>query len=257
MMTRERRGDVGWLHLHHGKANALDLEFLQALAEAFDDEGAATSRALVITGVGGIFSAGVDLRRLLAEPPRYLDDFLPALDRVFRTLLFFPKPVVAAINGHAIAGGCVLACACDRRLAARGGGRIGVTELLVGLPFPAAALEALRGVLAPASLAEAVLTGRTWLLEEANGMGFVDEVVPADALAERAQATAEALAAIGPDAFALTKRQLRQPARQALAADGARIDMDVARVWAWREARAALATYVDRTLRRRPEPRPL
>ena len=92
MITRERRGEIDWLHLHHGKANALDLEFLRALAEAFDDERAATSRALVMTGVGGIFSAGVDLRRLLAEPPQYLDDFLPALDRVFRTLLFFPKP---------------------------------------------------------------------------------------------------------------------------------------------------------------------
>src|SRR5262249_62216638 len=103
-----------------------------------------STRALVVTGTGPMFCAGVDLRRLLREPPAYLDRFLPALDRMFETLLFLPKPVVAAVNGHAIAGGCVLACMCARRLAARRAARMGVTELLGGLPFPAPALETLR-----------------------------------------------------------------------------------------------------------------
>jgi enoyl-CoA hydratase len=248
LITRERRGGVTWFHLRHGKANALDVELLLALADAFGEEAGGPSSAIVITGEGGIFSAGVDLKRLLAEPLAYLDRLMPALDRVFRTLLFLPRPVVAALNGHAIAGGCVLACACDRRLAARGPGRIGVTELLVGLPFPAAALEALRAVLTPSRLAEAVLTGRTWLPEEAAAIGLVDEVVPAEDLAARAQATAEALAAIPSASFALTKRQLRQPHQDALARDGDRIDAEVARIWASREARAALADYAERTL---------
>ena len=99
------------------------------------------------------------------------------------------------------------------------------------------------------------MTGRTWLLEEADGIGLVDEVVSADALAERAQATAEALGALGAATFGMTKAHLRQPVREALAADGGRIDAEVARIWASPEARAALATYVDRTLRRRPERR--
>ena len=251
MIRRERRGDVTWLRLEHGKANAMDVELLVALADALAEEATGSARALVITGTGTIFCAGVDLRRLLAERPAYLDRFLPALDRVFRTLLFLPKPAVAAVNGHAIAGGCVLACACDRRLAARGAGRMGVTELLVGLPFPAAAMEALRAVLPPPRLAEAVLTGRTWPLDEAASIGFVDEVVTADALVERAQTEAETLAAIPAESFALTKRHLRQPLRDALDADGAKIDAEVARLWAAAEARAALAAYVARTLDRR------
>ncbi len=145
----------------------------------------------------------------------------------------------------------MLACACDRRLAARRPGRIGLTELLVGLPFPAAALETLRAVLAPSHFAEAVLTGRTWPLDEAAAIGLVDEVVPVDALAERAQAVAEALSAIPATAFALTKHHLRQPLRDALDAHGGQIDVEVARIWASREGRATLAAYVDRTLRRR------
>ena len=122
---------------------------------------------MIITGTGTIFSAGVDLRRLLDGGSAYLADFLPALDRMLRRLLFLPKPVVAAVNGHAIAGGCVLACACDRRLAARGPGRVGVTELLVGVPFPAVALETMRLVVPPHRLAEVVYTGRTWPVEDA------------------------------------------------------------------------------------------
>jgi enoyl-CoA hydratase len=251
MIRRERRGDVVWLRLEHGKANAMDVELLLALGDVLAEEAAGPSRALVVTGTGGIFSAGVDLRRLLAEPAAYLDRLLPALDRMLRTLLFLPRPVVAAVNGHAIAGGCVLACACDRRLGGTGAGRMGVTELLVGLPFPAAAMEALRAVLGPARLAEAVLTGRTWPLAEAAAIGFVDELVPAATLVERAQAEAEALAAIPGESFALTKRQLRQPLRDALDAGGEKVDAEVARLWASGEARAALAAYVARTLDRR------
>src|SRR5262245_39446935 len=123
MIRRERRGDVVWLRLEHGKANAMDVELLLALGDVLAEEAAGSTRALVVTGTGPMFCAGVDLRRLLREPPAYLDRFLPALDRMFETLLFLPKPVVAAVNGHAIAGGCVLACMCDRRLAARGAGR--------------------------------------------------------------------------------------------------------------------------------------
>src|SRR5262249_52958413 len=149
------------------------------------------------------------------------------------------------------AGGCVLACACDRRLAARGPGRMGVTELLVGLPFPAVALEALRAVLAPSRLSEAVLTGRTWPFDEAAAIGFVDEVVPADALDERAQIAAEALGSIPASSFALAKRHLRQPLRDALEVHGNAIDAEVLRIWGSGAARAAVAAYAERTLGRR------
>jgi enoyl-CoA hydratase len=85
----------------------------------------------------------VDLLQVSAGGADYLRRFLPMLHRMYEAV-FHPKPLVAAINGHAIAGGCVLACCADRRILTRGGGRMGITELLVGVPFPALAFEIVR-----------------------------------------------------------------------------------------------------------------
>src|SRR5262249_58457001 len=108
-------------------------------------------------GTGRIFSAGVDLLRLSEGGASYVRKFLPALCAMFAAVFSHAAPVVAAINGHAIAGGCVLACAADRRLVAREGGRIGVAGLLVGGPFPPGPLEIMRGAPAQQFLAGASL----------------------------------------------------------------------------------------------------
>ena len=78
-----------------------------------------STRALVLTGSGAMFSAGVDLLRVVAGGADYVRVFLPAINRMFQALFAFPKPVVAAVNGHAIAGGCIMVCAADWRLMAR------------------------------------------------------------------------------------------------------------------------------------------
>src|SRR4051794_27587744 len=146
----ERTSDDGilTLRLAHGKASALDVELLDALLRELDGA-AEQARALLLTGTGSIFSAGVDLFRLTRDGSDYVRRFLPLLSRCLRALFAFPRPVVAAVNGHAIAGGCILALASDIRLMAEGGGRIGVPELLVGVPFPAAALEIVRFAVPP------------------------------------------------------------------------------------------------------------
>jgi enoyl-CoA hydratase len=97
-----------------------------------------------LTGTGSIFSAGVDLFRITRDGPDYVRTVVPLLSRVLCKLFAFRMPVVAALNGHAIAGGCVIALAADVRLMAERAGKIGVPELLVGVPFPAAALEVVR-----------------------------------------------------------------------------------------------------------------
>lgn len=250
-VVREDRGTVAVLRLAHGRANALDPEVLGALGAAVT--AAAEARALVLTGSGAMFSAGVDLKRLAAGGPDYPSALLPALVDCFARLFYHPRPVVAAVNGHAIAGGCVIACAADRRLAARGGGRFGVTELLVGVPFPAIALEIMRVVVPPHLFAEMVYGGRTWSLEEAAGHGLVDAVVDGDGLLDAAVKEAERLGAIPGETFALTKAQARQPARDFLAVHAARIDREVQRCWSAPQAQAAIRRYVEQTLTR---PRP-
>src|SRR5439155_26860191 len=122
------RNDVAVLTLAHGKANLFDLEFCDALTSAFADCERSAAKAAVVIGRGSIFSAGVDLVRLTNAGPVYVAAFMPALGRVFERVFAFAKPLVAAVNGHAIAGGCILACTADRRLMAQGAGRIGVPE---------------------------------------------------------------------------------------------------------------------------------
>src|SRR5215469_18242040 len=140
MLDLEERGEISIVRLAHGKVNALDVELLQAIAAAFGSLDA--SKPVVFTGAGRSFSAGVDLKRITDGGLEYVKVFRPALSAAVKAVFYHPGPVVAAINGHAIAGGCVLATACDMRLMSAG--TIGLAELSAGVPFPTAALEIMR-----------------------------------------------------------------------------------------------------------------
>ena len=244
------RGSVRVLRLDHGKANALDVEVFEALAEALAEAEHSGCRALVLTGSGSIFSAGVDLRRVLREGEEYLHRFVPMIGAGLRRLFGFPRPVVAALNGHAVAGGCILACACDRRIAAAGPATVGVPELRVGVPYPSAALEILRFVVGDRGLEEAVYSAGTSGLERARELGLVDEIVPPEELLDRAVAAAERMAAVAAETFALTKRQIRRPVLDRLEAGGTEAaDREVERIWRLASTRAAIRGYVGTTLK--------
>ena len=147
MIHREDSNGVAVLTMEHGKANAVDEVLFTDLNRALDDVEASSARAVVLTGTGSMFSAGVNLFRVLEGGVPYLEAFMPLLSASIRRLFNHPLPMVAAVNGHALAGGCILAAACDRRVMNFEQGKIGVTELAVGVPFPAAALEAVRFLL--------------------------------------------------------------------------------------------------------------
>ncbi len=244
MIEAADRDGVAVLRMADGKANAMSIEFCEALTARF--EAMSSARAVVITGSGRIFSAGVDLKRLLDGGVPYIRKFLPALSRMLAAVFCCPQPVVAAINGHAIAGGCVLACAADRRLMAGDAGRIGVTELLVGVPFPPVAMEIMRRAMAPQYFEEALFGAATYPPAEAIGRGLIHEIVDPPALTERAIAAAKSLAALPPAAFALTKRQIRRPALQRLEHDDAAIEA----IWTAPETLERIRDYVARTLRK-------
>jgi len=249
MVAIERSGGVTVVRMGHGKANALDIELCQALVAAFDAHRADDSGALVLVGQGSIFSAGVDLPRVLDGRRPYVERFIPALIRMFEAALFHPKPVVAAINGHAIAGGCVLACAADQRLMADGAGRIGVPELLVGVPFPFVALEIMRAAAQPHALRELLWGGGTVVAEIALRQGLVDAVVEPEALVARAVDRARSLAALPPQAFALAKRQLLLPIAERLRAHAAQADATMTDLWAADETLARVGAYAARVLK--------
>jgi enoyl-CoA hydratase len=250
MLDVTHQADIAVLTMAHGKANALDLELCSHITRRLEQLGTSSVEAVVLTGHGGIFSAGVDLIRALDGGAAYLRDFLPALRKLFDVAFFYPKPVVAAINGHAIAGGCVLACAADQRLMARGSGRIGVTELLVGLPFPAIALEIMRSAAVPAYFREVVFGGGRYPAEAALTRGLVDAVVDPAALLASAVEAARALASLSPAAFALTKSQARQPVLDLLQKDAPAFDAAADEIWLAPESASRIRDYVSKTFKK-------
>ena len=250
MIEIAHRGRVAVMTLKHGKANALDSELCNDIVARFDEMKPSTAQAVVLTGTGSIFSAGVDLVRAVEGGGAYLRDFLPLLSKALETVFFYPKPVVAAVNGHAVAGGCVLACAADRRLMALGPGTMGVTELLVGVPFPAIAFEIMRSVTASQYFEEALFTGATYAPEAARERGFVHALVAPEVLLDRAVAAAEALAALSPAAFALTKMQSRKAVQDTLQRAGGSVDAAVRQIWLNPDTLARMRDYIGRTFKK-------
>ena len=243
MLTIKHRNGATVIRLQHGPVNTLDLDLLRALPGAV----ARAPGPLVITGAGRAFSAGLDLRRILEEQDGYTAAVLAALCDALLAVFEHPAPTVAAVNGHAIAGGCVLALACDARLMSAG--QIGLTELALGVPFPAAALQIARHALG-AMASRVILHADT--VEPADGvrLGLIDQIVPAGQLLDRAITLAAAMAAGDGHAYALAKRQLHQTVTAYAATVS---DEDIIRAWTSPATRDRLATHLAR-LRCRDRP---
>lgn len=241
---------IAVMTLNHGKANTLDIEFCEALAARFVELSKSDVKAVVLTGQGKIFSAGVNLIKLSEGGAGYIREFLPALHKLYDAAFYCPKPVVAAINGHAIAGGCVLACCADRCIMANNGGRIGVTELLVGVPFPALAFEIVRFAAPPRYLAEFTLDGATYEPGAALQRGWVDEVTEPSDLMARAMTTAQSLAALSRVSFVQTKRQIRAEVAERYERNGEATDKAVTEIWTAPETLTYIRDYVTRTFKK-------
>lgn len=246
MIEIEAAGAVQVLTLSSGRVNAQDVELLRELTDALGELHHSGAGALVVTGAGRAFSAGVDLNRVVDGGADYTDRLIPALSEAFEAMFCYPGPTVAAINGAAIAGGCVLACACDRRLISPDA-QIGASEVRVGVPFPVAALEVMR--YACGDRAEDVLLGgRVYRGDEAIANGLAHRVV-ADDLVAAAVAEAADLGGIPADAYRHTKVQLRAPALARMR-EGALIDSEVRQLWGADQTQRRIAAYVESLKRR-------
>ena len=251
MFKVERSGDIAIATLSNPPVNALDAEFLREITEGFESLRASNVRAVVLTGDGSCFSAGADLFRVLEEDRDYVMENVPNLTAAFRAAFEFPKPVVAAVNGHAIAGGAIFACACDYRLMARASGRIGISELKVGVCFPVYALEVMRFAVAPEHLQELVFLARVYEPEVALTKGLIDEVVEPDDLMDRAVAVAERLARVPEGTYIAMKKLVRKPTLERIERYTAEHDAVAAELWASDEVRASIQTFLDETVGRK------
>jgi enoyl-CoA hydratase len=242
-INSERAGPVTVLRMTHGKANAIDLELLAALSSHLHR--LRETPAVVLTGTGTIFSAGVDLFRVVDGGRAYLDRFLPALRKTFNELMAFPRPLVAAVNGHAIAGGCILVETADHRVMTSGTGRIGLTELLVGVPFPVDAIEIVRLATGGRPLSRLVNLAETVPGPAAIERGLVDELAEPDQVLARAVEVATRLAAVPPRSFELVKRELRAPFWDALESRSIHFDSEVDAAWKSEAALRAITAYLE------------
>lgn len=250
MFGIERKdGGVVVVTMQHGKANAMDAELCEGLAAKMRALSADPSvRGIVLVGQGKIFSAGVDLLRIVDGGMAYVQRFLPALSDMLNAVFECPKPVVAAINGAAIAGGCVLACAADQRVLAAGA-RTGVPELKVGVPFPTSALEIMRFAVAHRFLQSVLYGAGTFADAEALARGLADEVVEPPAVLDRAVALAQSFAALPAAAYALTKRQLREATIRRIHAEGPGYDREALAQWASPQSAAGIRAYIEKTFK--------
>jgi enoyl-CoA hydratase len=214
----EEHGELALVRIDRPPANALDLELLEDGHQVLEELAAAAPGAVVLTGRDGFFSAGVDLKlapTLDADGQRAM---VEGINRLFAGWYSFERPVVAAVNGHAIAGGLILALCADHRVG--GGGKLGLTELRAGIGYPLAAMTVVRAELAPAAARELVLRAELVDAEEALRLGALDEVVSEGEVLARALEVAGELASLPQEAYGRIKHQLRGEAIEALAAIG-------------------------------------
>ncbi len=202
----ERLGGLVRLALDRPPLNVLDIPMLREFDEVLESlQEDASVHVLLVTGSGRAFCAGVDVADHTADR---VDEMIKTFHRIIERLMDLPFPVVAAVNGAALGGGCELALACDVVLA-REGAKLGQPEIRLGV-FPPAAAVLLSRLVGRQTAADLILSGRVIEAEEALAVGLVSRVMPADEFDSGVQEYAAAMASLSGPVLRITKRALRE-----------------------------------------------
>ncbi len=219
-IRRERQGPLAVLRLDKPRGNAIDEELVgelrQACADLEADDG--VRGVLLASAHPKLFCPGLDLVSLVEYDRARLQRFMAAFGLMLSALYGLRKPVVAAVSGHAVAGGCILAMAADWRVLRRGGVSVGLNEVKVGVPLPLSVCALLRATVPPGALSRVTLLGRNFADEEALAAGLADELADKDfdaACLSRLQEFAEK----DPYSLAVTKTYLRADALRQMKAE--------------------------------------
>ncbi|HTY54399.1 MAG TPA: enoyl-CoA hydratase/isomerase family protein [Candidatus Binataceae bacterium] len=197
------------LTLNRPPANAISREFNEALYDRCREASENPAvRAVIVTGINKFFSGGLDIKEQASGKSRVGVLGSEQRDGVF-ALWTLPKPTVAMVNGHAIAGGLIIMLACDFRIAARGTARFGANEVAIGLPLPIVPVEIARLALGTERLRHCLLEAETCDAERAFELGYFDELVAPEELEARCVAQARKLAKLGQLAYAEVKRLIQ------------------------------------------------
>ena len=244
MISVTHQSDLATITFADNKVNAMDIEWCGTLTEQLNElENNSGTKAVIVTSAERVFSAGVDLKRVIAEDPDYVLPFIDALSLCFRTAFAFSKPMVAAVNGHAIAGGCIIASCADFRIATPRA-RIGLPELRLGVPLPANAIEVMRRVATPSAFQAMLNSGANYRDQAAVDAGLADRIVSKEFLMQQTIDQASQLAAIPVGTFRVMKQQIRQESLKRADELELEFGTEVRRLWTSPEIRQTIADYV-------------
>lgn len=232
--------------LNRGKSNALNREMVTELYDMLHHiEQDENIGGVVITGKEGFFSAGLDLMALYHYNEEEAKSFWQLFLHFTAKITAFKKPLVAAINGHSPAGGCVIALACDTRVMAEGKYIIGLNEIPVGIMVPNSIFQLYSFWLGQANAYKSLLEGKLFSPEEALAIGLIDEVVKPESILTIAERRARKLMAFEPNTWQQSKLNLR---KDLIALTGADQSQDLAlmlKQWWSPNTRAILKALID------------
>jgi len=209
MLLTIDHGPIRELRLNRPPVNALTGELILELRQSVEKASGEGIRALVLSGLPGRFSAGLDLPLLIGLDPAGVRTVWRELYGLVEALARSPIPIAAALTGHAPAGGTVLAVFCDWRVMAEGDFKIGLNEVPVGIPLPGVILAALRRLVGPRQAERLAVSGALLSPEKALAVGLIDEVTAADQVIERALGWCQALLALPAQAMTATRSAAR------------------------------------------------
>lgn len=224
-VTYELKDTIATITMDDGKVNALSPQMLADLNAAFD-RAEADGAAVVLTGREGTFSGGFDLKVLTAGGADAREMFRAGFELSAR-MLSFPRPVVVACTGHAIAMASFLLLSGDHRLGAAGAYRIQANEVALGITMPRSAIELCSQRLTPACYSRAIINAEPFSPDEAVAAGFLDRVVEASELQGAAEGVAAQLASLNAGAHAASKLRAREQTLTALRAAIETDDVDL------------------------------
>ena len=203
-VTMSLDGSVALIRLDDGKVNALNAGLIDGLWSALD-AAEADAGAVVLAGRPGVFCAGLDLR-VMRDRGQAAIDLLHRGTDLFLRFAEFPRPVVTACTGHALAAGAVLLLCSDVRIGTTGNFRIGLNEVTIGLALPDLVVNLARARLSPRHFTLACNTGQVYTPAEAVGVGFLDRADSSDPTGDALRVAAELDQRLDRDAFARTRR---------------------------------------------------
>ena len=231
-ISRTVHDGIAGVVIHRGKVNAFNDAVVDEMSSTFGELALDPSvRAITLTGTGKFFSFGFDIPQFLGYNKEQFTRYLTGFTRLYREIFLHPKPVVAMLNGHTIAGACMIATSCDYRVMVSGKARISLNEINFGSSVFAGSVEMLKLIVGHRNAESVLYGGAMYSAEEAHRMGLVDQVVSEADLEDEAVKVARNYASLDPDAYRSIKGLLRRAVAERMErAEKASIE-EFVRIW--------------------------